>query len=362
MGLVATHVCLIERSPPLFASSRYYPGFFGALFLVLLRTAIGWHFLTEGLEKVDPPDGKPFTAEGYLRNSAGPLAPEFRKMVADSSGLERLSRDDSGRPALLKSRWREQLDQFASHYKLSGEQKAKAEALLAETATQADSWFLKTENAEKVLKYADDLAKVEAVEQKPEALEYERLLAQKRRRELETTRKELVGVVDGWTESLHKAWTDPKSDVVTADQLKANGPVPTPMTQLDLVNMTTKWGLTIVGVCLLLGLFTPVAALAGTGFLLLFYFAYPPWPGVPVPPNSESTHYWIVNKNLVEAVACLVLASTPNGLWVGLDSLLFGWIGQRNRGTAPALAGLAPTPGTEPPGYSPVTSSRSDRR
>ena len=346
---------------------------------MLLRTAIGWHFLTEGLEKLLPPDGKPFTAEGYLRNAAGPLAPDFRNLVPDVNGLERLRRDESGRPAVLKNRWRAQYDLLVSHYRLSESQKAKAEAMLNQAADEADAWFLKTENAEKVLKYADGLAKVEAVENNPQAIEYERLLAQKRRRELETTRKELVGVVDGWTDGLQKGWLDPKNEVVTADQLKSSGPVPAPSTQLDLVNNTTKWGLTIAGVCLLLGLFTPVAALAGTGFLMLLYFAYPPWPGVPVPPNSESTHYWIVNKNLVEAIACLVLASTPNGLWIGLDSLLFGWIGSRGRHTGSSVSGLPSNSGNEPPGSNPVplvpthprgssdsrvpvTSSRSDSR
>ena len=29
-------------------------------------------------------------------------------------------------------------------------------------------------------------------------------------------------------------------------------------------------------------------------------------------------HYFIVNKNLVEMLACLVIATTPTGLWIGL--------------------------------------------
>ena len=33
--------------------SCYYPGFLAASFIVLLRIAIGWHFLNEGWEKVD---------------------------------------------------------------------------------------------------------------------------------------------------------------------------------------------------------------------------------------------------------------------------------------------------------------------
>ena len=47
--------------------SRYYPGFLAAFFIVLLRIAIGWHFLYEGCEKVQATlEGKePFSAEIY---------------------------------------------------------------------------------------------------------------------------------------------------------------------------------------------------------------------------------------------------------------------------------------------------------
>ncbi len=67
-----------KRSTPLAASRHYYPGFFAVVFLVLLRLAIGWHFLTEGREKVEALlKGKPFTAEPFLRASTGPFAPIF---------------------------------------------------------------------------------------------------------------------------------------------------------------------------------------------------------------------------------------------------------------------------------------------
>ena len=57
--------------------SRYYPGFLAAVFVVLLRIAIGWHFLHEGLEKVRSTEGakEPFSAEIYLRNANGPFGP-----------------------------------------------------------------------------------------------------------------------------------------------------------------------------------------------------------------------------------------------------------------------------------------------
>ena len=55
----------------------------------------------------------------------------------------------------------------------------------------------------------------------------------------------------------------------------------------------------------------------------MIYLSMPPWPGLPPNPRAEG-HYWIVSKNLVELIACLVIATTPSGHWVGLDALFFG--------------------------------------
>jgi thiosulfate dehydrogenase [quinone] large subunit len=44
-------------------------------------------------------------------------------------------------------------------------------------------------------------------------------------------------------------------------------------------DLVTMWGLTIVGLLLILGLFTRLASVAGIGFILLFYFATPPFIG-----------------------------------------------------------------------------------
>src|SRR5687768_10900883 len=61
-----------------------------AFFLVLLRLAIGWHFLFEGWHKVhthqigkDAETNKPFTSEGYFREATGPLGPIVRAQVGD---------------------------------------------------------------------------------------------------------------------------------------------------------------------------------------------------------------------------------------------------------------------------------------
>ncbi len=296
------------------------------LFIVLLRMAIGWHFLYEGLEKVYPPDeGKPFTSAGYLRNATGPLGPRFRAIVPDVYSLKTFRRDKQGLPSGIKREWKQDLETFARHYDLTEQQKDEAQEALETAEDQADAWFRDVENAQKVKKYEDDLARVLKIENDPEALDYQRELAYKQRQELETTRKELVAPMDAWTEALHDSW----EELLTAEQ-KERTPVSEPWTDLDWVNVTTKYGLVIAGACLMLGFLTPVAALWGAAFLTLIYLTMPPWPGLPSNPMAEG-HYMIVNKNLIELLACLVLASTPNGLWIGLDALVFGWIGRGRR-------------------------------
>ena len=44
-------------------------------------------------------------------------------------------------------------------------------------------------------------------------------------------------------------------------------------------DLVTMWGLTAVGVLLILGLFTRLASIGGIGFLLLFYLCNPPFVG-----------------------------------------------------------------------------------
>lgn len=95
-------------------------------------------------------------------------------------------------------------------------------------------------------------------------------------------------------------------------------------------DLMTMWGLTIVGVCLIVGLFTRLASVAGIGFILLFYFATPPFIGYFYTVPSEGS-YLIVNKNLVEAAALGVIFMTRSGLFAGLDRIIHGLIPGRAR-------------------------------
>lgn len=95
-------------------------------------------------------------------------------------------------------------------------------------------------------------------------------------------------------------------------------------------NLITMWGLTLVGAFLILGLFTRLASLAGMVFVLMFYFAAPPWIGLFYAIPTEGS-YLIVNKNLVEVAALAVIFFTGSGRFAGLDRIISGLIGRKPR-------------------------------
>ncbi len=90
---------------------------------------------------------------------------------------------------------------------------------------------------------------------------------------------------------------------------------------LGNADLITMWGLTIVGLLLMLGLFTRLASVAGIAFILLFYLANPPFVGYFYSIPTEGS-YLIVNKNLVELCALVVILMTGSGRGAGLDRIL----------------------------------------
>ncbi len=94
---------------------------------------------------------------------------------------------------------------------------------------------------------------------------------------------------------------------------------------VSLADFAVVWGLMLVGLLLMLGLFSRLAALGGFLLLFLFFAAAPPMPhlGFSVPGPEGSELY--VNKTLIEALLLIVLAVLPTGYMAGLDILVSSW-------------------------------------
>jgi len=269
-----------------------------------------------------------------LRNATGPFGRYFRGMVPDVNSLAKLD------PVRLKAGWAEDVERIAQHFKFDDKQRETAKAELTKAEADADGWFHDKEFLESRRKYIDELKEVMAVERNWSALSYERERAAARRKDLDIDRKKLVSELDASGGALRdavvKLATDEQKTTAgsypgarwTKLTLASWLSIPVPeWTSLQWVDHATIYGLLIMGVCLILGLFTRLSALAGAVFLAQIYLSMPPWPGLPPNPMAEG-HYFIVNKNLIEMLACLVIATTPTGRWIGLDALLFGWMGR----------------------------------
>lgn len=101
---------------------------------------------------------------------------------------------------------------------------------------------------------------------------------------------------------------------------------------LNTVDFLNTWGLILIGICLFIGVFTRIACVSGAFLLLLYYIANPPFVYSSVPVTS---HFYIINYNLIEAFVLAGLAALPrNYLW-GVGRLLVQRQMKRNDETFP---------------------------
>lgn len=137
-------------------------------------------------------------------------------------------------------------------------------------------------------------------------------------------RAELVGPIRALDTSLQESGLK----LLNPEQLKygALPPAPTPLTRSDRQVM---WGLITLGVLLIIGLCTRLAAVAGAVLLVMFYLVMPPWPGVPDIAGPE--HSFIINKNLIEGIALLGIAALPTGAWFGVDALFYSLLRRKRQ-------------------------------
>lgn len=84
---------------------------------------------------------------------------------------------------------------------------------------------------------------------------------------------------------------------------------------LPVVNFLNAWGLTILGVSLILGLFVRLSSALGIILMLLYYFAAGPFPY----PNA---HAWLVDEHIVYAAALLFFIGIRAGRYWGMDQFL----------------------------------------
>lgn len=90
---------------------------------------------------------------------------------------------------------------------------------------------------------------------------------------------------------------------------------------LAVIDFLNAWGLTLIGLSMIIGLLSRYAKIAAMFLLLFYYLAHPPLLTTEYLLPGEGSYLW-VNKNLVEMLAVAVLFVFPTGHIIGLDRFL----------------------------------------
>ncbi|MEE2938344.1 MAG: DoxX family protein [Planctomycetota bacterium] len=302
-------------------------GLVGATVLVLLRITIGIHFYSEGIDKMS----REWSAAPFFANASGPFAADYHELVWDAEGRFRLNPEDV-------KRWLAGYrDRVGAHYGFDEAQVRQAQLNYAQAIEQYE-WVLAT-NATEIEEFElgrariarmfgrepseaagdaadDDAAGNERIQREKDLRDSVASLGGQR----DTIRKEWLGKAKpalSQIDTIAENYETMQNEVASDEQRQSRSPLPlvqprTNIIDTSVIDRIVPYFDVAIGLSLLLGFFTPVAALAAAGFLgSVFLSQYPPASG------PGSTYY-----QLIECMACLVLAGTGSGRLAGLDYFL----------------------------------------
>lgn len=347
--------------------NRYCLPCYAIVFIVLLRIGIGWHFFYEGVHKFDP--AAEFTSEGFLGIAKGVTAELYYWMLPDLDGIQRIQlgkvKDESGKDVTTfvayEDAWQKYFKDYLTKYPDVNKDEAKAifdRYLGSLRAGAADV----EKDIEAFLKSRERFHEIRRTTRNDASFEQERRwnMMMKYRREAAGWTKMLNTMGNGLQSDLGRL-ADPelagqKGQIVTAPEKQLIPPnkftniqiaVPdieltlppknsyTPSldvslrSRMDAMDLAVMFGLSAIGLCLMIGFCNRLACLGGIAFLVNVVLTTYPVPGVYPEIPSQIGNFMFVSKDVVELLALLVLASIPAGRWGGLDYFLWNYGGKQ---------------------------------
>ena len=273
---------------------------------------VGWHFFTQGVEKVHDPN---FSSAGFLSAAKGPLAPLYHNMAGDIDGLKRLDRD-----ATL-DRWAVYREQVKLHYGFDADQRAAAEAISDRYAGYLNDHF--DSNVEEIDQYRKGVerlrtAQAEATMRNSKTLPGVPSL----RGQVATIESELRSKGGPLLAPIDQMWADYQRELnalatnaLATEEQQAQGalvlelPDGTGPVSHRSVDKVLPWFDIAIGGLLILGLFTRLASGAGALFLCAVMSTQWPWAPGAVP----------IDYQFIETLALFALMATGAGRFGGLD-------------------------------------------
>jgi len=273
--------------------------------LVALRIGTGWHFFREGTTKLQQGD---FSSSGFLWNARGPLSGFFRGLVWDADGRIRLGYDESkgtvGADPTV-GRWNDYRARVVKRFNLD-EKKTKAAEQAMKRRVEQLKWYL-GQNREDILRYFQQLDRWQAQQQDASRRDVSTL-----REQSESLASELAGSRRGWLATIEQLEVDYQEDLAelagSSRLLKMRYPGRRFYDSRSVDGVLPYFDLTI-GICLVVGLFTSTAALAGAAFLLSVVLTQ--FPGAV---GAAPVYY-----QGIEALGLCLLAALRAGQYAGLD-------------------------------------------
>lgn len=287
-------------------------GLVGAMMLVLLRLCIGFHFYSEGMDKIH----SNFDAGLFFANARGPFAAFYQQQIWDWDGRIRLDRERT------VQHWANYREQMKKHYGLEKSEEGQKNIDLAYVRAQTQLDWILTSNKAEIEEFQRGRERIAALEQDVVRDRVSSLGGQR-----ETIRREWQRLIAPIFKQIDDVWDNYEREsnrvgqgAGTSSQTRyysLGRPRDEPI-DTRLINPIIPYFDLTVGVCLMLGFFTPVVALVAAAFLgSVFLSQYPPVTG----PGSTLYH-------LAEGAGCLVLASTGAGRIGGLDFILYALCGR----------------------------------
>jgi uncharacterized membrane protein YphA (DoxX/SURF4 family) len=283
-------------------------GFLAVLTMVLLRLVVGWHFFHEGLDKYRSGN---FDAKGFLTIAKGPFAQVYHDAVWDFDGRVRLD------PKTTTEAWQRDLQRAAQHFGFDANQLKDGERALARSRQALE--IALSDGEGDLQEYRLGLERLSKLEADPSRSSVASLRGQRVTIEQEVRRKAAPTLA-----TIDKIWsgyqTSLNSLASTAQQVQGVFELDRPRTGMmvdtSFINPFIPWFDMIVGLSMLLGVLTPVGALAAGGFLLSVFFSqFPPTTG------PGSTYY-----QLAESMACFAIAGFGAGRYAGFDFFIHALI------------------------------------
>ncbi len=235
-------------------------------------------------------------------------------------GQEILRATRALRPEKFYQPWNKLKQQVISKYDLDEQQQAEAERIYRQYKDSLWPWL--GENRGDIAGY---LGALDRLRQEREG---GNTGAAHQKQRLYNEQIKLRGEVGGWLSELQQ-WEDGYRNALWAiltDQQKQEGALREGWTRMDLINLAVTYGLTAIGLCLLLGLFTRPAALGGACFMLFVVLSQPSWPTIYPPPTPAEGHALLIDKGFIEMIGLFLVAATAVGRWGGLDYFLENYV------------------------------------